>query len=96
MMYNNWMWGGGFGFGWIFMILIWALIIWVIIMLVRKATGHEGCCGHGNHNGHKPIDSQTIASGKQENSALRILNERYAKGEINKQEYEEKKKDLTG
>lgn len=93
MMYNNWMWGGGdFGFGWIFMILFWALIIWAILTVVRKATGHGNCCGHGEHEQKK---TDTLTTGKQGNSALEILNERYAKGEINKQEYEEKKKDLT-
>lgn len=32
--------------------------------------------------------------GYDNDSALKILNERYAKGDINKEEYEQKKKDL--
>lgn len=83
MMWNSWgnMWGGGFGFGWIFTLLFWGLIIWGIFALVRGATGH-GCCGHGNHKEHG------------EKTPLDILKERYAKGEINKEEFEAKKKDL--
>lgn len=76
------MWGGGFGFGWIFMILFWGLVIWAILSLVRGASGHGGCCGHGGGMGHgerKPLD---------------ILRERYAKGEISKDEFDKMRKDL--
>ncbi|MFA6973314.1 MAG: SHOCT domain-containing protein [Parcubacteria group bacterium] len=90
MMYNYWNNGlgmMGFGLGGIVMILFWALIIWAIVALVRHGGfgGHGGC--GGNHGGHDGANFQ-------KNSAIDILNERYAKGEINKQEYEEKKKDL--
>lgn len=73
----------GFGFGWIFMILFWALVIWAILAFVRGAS-MGGCCGghHREEHGHR------------EDSALQILKERYAKGEISKEDFERMKKDI--
>ena len=73
------------GFGWIFMILWWVLIIAGIVALIKWLTSQS----RGTHHNEKPFDST------QGKSALEILQERYAKGEINKQEFEEKKKDLS-
>ena len=73
---------GFFQFGWILMIIFWVLIIFGIIALVRWGSGHS----FGDWSGH---DEK-----KSDKTALDILKERYAKGEIDKQGFEEKMKGL--
>ena len=72
---------GGFGWGWfmpIFVILFWVLIIWAVVAQVHGTSQSRGS------------DSGSGRPG----SALEVLKTRYARGEISKREYEEKKKDL--
>lgn len=71
--------GMGLFGGGLMMLLFWGTIIWLIVYLVKDKSGNTN-----------EQSSTTVNF-----SALNILNERYAKGEINKQEFEEKKKDLT-
>lgn len=68
---------GSFGmlFGWVFMIVFWALVIWGIVAFVQWLAKQ--------------------GSEKKEDTAMDILKERYAKGEMTKEEFESKKKDLT-
>lgn len=61
-------------FGWLMMILVWAVPIILIVWALRGGIRS------------KESDSR---------SALDILKERYAKGEISKEEFESKKKDIT-
>lgn len=60
------------------MLLFWGLIIAAIVMLVRGFAG--GSSAAGPNAGNK--------------TALDILRERYAKGEIDKPEFEQKRRDL--
>ena len=76
--------GGGWGMGWfggIFMIIFWILIIVGLVFFIKWLV--QSTKGHPGGGG--------ISSSSR---ALDILKERYARGEINKQEFEEKKKDL--
>ena len=71
--------GMGWGFGWVFMLFWWILIIVGIVLLVRWLVG-------SSHNSHAIHDK----------TALDILKERYARGEINRETYEQMRRDLTG
>lgn len=73
--------GMGFGLAGFFMIIFWVAIVFAVIAFFRGASGHSHW--HG------------IADQKDKGSkALDILKERYAKGEITKENFEKMKKDL--
>jgi len=70
------------GFGWIFMILF--MILWwalIIAGIVGLIKWLSGQSREGSHD--------------HEKSPIEILKERYAKGEIDRKEFEERKKDLS-
>ena len=83
--YGGWgMMGPGMmgGFGWMWLMPIFFIIFWGLVIwgIVALVRGLSG--------------SRDSDSSKTD-SALEVLKKRYARGEINKEEYEEKKKDLV-
>jgi putative membrane protein len=77
------MMGWGFGMGWLGLVmmgLFWVLVIVLIIFFIRWLLTSGGSRGPDS---------------KAEDSAVEILKKRYARGEINREEFEEKKKDLS-
>lgn len=73
-------WGNMGWFGLIFMGLFWVLLIVLIVLLIRWLLS-SGPAGSQDHN--------------REESALEVLKKRYARGEIDKEEFEAKKRDLS-
>jgi putative membrane protein len=71
-------WGWGMGFGMIGVVLFWVLVVTGIVMMVKWIVG----------------SSSSGPSQPPGRTALDILKERYALGEIDKQEFDEKKRDL--
>ena len=62
------------------MILFWIFVVVVIIKMVRSGNG---CCGM-DHGGHGDAGKKSDAEN--------ILEQRYAKGEITKEQFEEMRK----
>lgn len=79
-MIHYWSYGYGPGIG-LFGALL-TVLFWVLVIWLIVALARRSHWGHGT----------MMPPGNR--SALDILKERYAKGEINKEEFEQKKKDL--
>jgi len=79
----GWGMGQGWGFGHgplgiLWMVLFWGALIALIVFIVRKFTGSSDRSGPSSRNS-TPID---------------ILQERFARGEIDKKEFEERRRIL--
>jgi putative membrane protein len=92
------MWGGGNGWGngWgdaggvlmvVVMLAVLALIVVGIIFLVRGLTRHDQV---------QTGPPQAPAPGPSSKAALQVLEERYARGEIEREDYLQRKQDLLG
>ncbi|MHB9111888.1 MAG: SHOCT domain-containing protein [Thermoleophilia bacterium] len=97
-MMNNGGWNYGFDggmsvFGGILVMAFWVAIIVGIVLLVVWLTRQVAGGGQSLGSGQSPGGGQAIG---HTDTALNILSERYARGEIDKAEFDEKKKDLTG
>lgn len=73
--------GGWMGIGWFTMLLFWILVIIVIVAAIRWLSDRPHSEGR---------------AGRRRKRALDILEERYARGEIDREEYLGKKADLEG
>jgi uncharacterized membrane protein len=78
------------GFWWIFPLLFFVMMIVMCFLMMRR--GGMGCMWH-DRKMISPESRDVIgrSMGDSSESALNILDKRYASGEIDKQEYEEKK-----
>jgi len=81
-------------FWWIFPLMFFIMIILMFIFMMRR--GGMGCMWRDRMMDRPEFrDAMKRSLDAPSESALEILNKRYAKGEIDKQEYEEKKATIT-
>ena len=83
MWYGTDGWGWSWGLGMIHGLLWWVFVILGIVLLLRLLARGSGGSSAPPASPHPPAET-----------ALDILKKRYARGEIGKAEFEEKKRDL--
>lgn len=74
--------GWGWGFGWIGMILFWLVPILLVLVAIKYLFGGRNRTGMGPRQG--------------DDRALAILEEKYARGAIDRDEFLQKRDDLKG
>jgi uncharacterized membrane protein len=78
-------------------VMLVIMVVMLVIVLLRP--GHMGMMGYGGGYAEKPAEAaqppqSSPDRGSRDKTPLEILQERYARGEIDKEEYEQKKRDL--
>ena len=81
---------GGWIFGWIMMIVLVALVVVGVILLVR------GLSGRNDHSQAGLPQGPPSSGGPGPKSARHVLEERFARGEIDREEFVQRKQDLLG
>ena len=79
-MFHMWEWG--MGMGWFWMLIFWSLIIGITVAVVYVLLNSR------KHNQASQNSNLT------QSNAVERIKERYAKGEINREEYKQIMKDL--
>lgn len=77
------MWDWGFGIGWIFMLFFWLIVIAVVAVVIVLVV-----------NSTKQTQSHATSLKSGHDSSVEKVKERYAKGEINREEYKQLMEDL--
>jgi len=81
--YMHSFWGGMGWMGMLFALLILIICAFILILIVRWLLQNSGA------------KSQSNVSNSPSSKAMELLKERYARGEIDRKEFEQKKQDLS-